>query len=114
LLQAFTYVDAEVIDKRVPPYPIKFAMVYQSRSRWQYRLERSEFGDEQIIDSIQMDAIELVFNSFRVGYIYITIKEPFSSNWVADFGLLIMDGVRNCGVVYRTRFYSQIRVRRQA
>jgi hypothetical protein len=67
LLQAFLYINADLIDPRVPNTPVKFAMVYQSRPR---RVGRTnEPLDIELMESIEMNGLELAFNSFCVGYI---------------------------------------------
>lgn len=68
-LQALNYIGADRIDERVPAYPVKFAMVFQRRDRWSLNINNVEFINQNIIDSIQMDALELAFNSFCVGHI---------------------------------------------
>jgi hypothetical protein len=67
LLQAFHYVGAERKDARVPDYPIVFALVYQERHR--HIAVPGQQLQAELINSIAMDALELAFNSFRVGHI---------------------------------------------
>lgn len=68
-LQALDYVGADLVDQRIPKCPIRFAMVYQQRRRWKFRVGANETIDEEKISSIEMDAIELVFNPFHVGLV---------------------------------------------
>jgi hypothetical protein len=71
LLQAFDYVDAQITDSRITGFPecaIKFALIHQPRKRCLPLPDRGQSVTQELIDSLQMDGLELAFNSFRVGH----------------------------------------------
>jgi len=99
-LQALRYVDADINDKRVPECPVNFAMVYQPRKRWLPHVSRSELVTPEIVDSITMDALELAFNSLRVGYIVykngnLTLKLSHNELWSSKNGWSVEAQRRN-------------------
>jgi hypothetical protein len=70
LMQAFDYVDALIADSRVADFQkcaVKFALIHQPRERCLPLPNDSQLVTQELIYSLQMDGLELAFNSFRVG-----------------------------------------------
>jgi hypothetical protein len=70
-MQAFDYVDAKIADSRVSGFPecaVKFALIHQHRTRCLPSVNRGQLVTPELIYSLQMDGLELAFNSFRVGH----------------------------------------------